>query len=205
MMFNWNTFLVYILVMTFTPGPNNIMAMATAGKYGFKKALEYSAGVFTGFFLVMLLSSYFNLMFFNLIPKIQPVMQWIGAGFMVYLAFKIMMPAAETVETAGDNEKMVNQKLPSVYLTALSIQFINPKGILYAVMVVSNFIIPYYQSHLAFFLFSFLLAFISILSTASWASFGSLFNKFLTRYQRPFNIAMGMLLIYSALSVLDMV
>lgn len=45
-MFNWRTFLVYILVMTFTPGPNNIMAMVTAGKYGFKKAMEFVAGVF---------------------------------------------------------------------------------------------------------------------------------------------------------------
>lgn len=199
-MFDWSSFLVYIIVMSFTPGPNNIMAMAAAGKYGFKKALEYSAGVFTGFFVIMILSSYFNLLFFNLIPKIQPVMQIIGAGFMLYLAFKIIIPP-KVKELTDTNENQPFDKVPSLYLTAFSIQFVNPKAILYAVTVVSNFIIPYYQSHLAFFLFSFLLAFVSILSTASWASFGSLFNKFLTRYQKSFNIVMAMLLIYSALSI----
>lgn len=205
-MFDWSTFLVYITVMTFTPGPNNIMAMATAGKYGFKKALEYSAGVFTGFFVIMLLSSYFNLLFFHLIPMIQPMMQLIGAGFMIYLAVKLMLPKAQPIDDLDKNdEQLLIDKAPSLYLTAVGIQFINPKGILYAIMVVSNFIIPYYQSHLAFFLFAFLLSCISILSTTSWATFGSLFNKFLVRYQKPFNILMGTLLIYSALSILNIV
>lgn len=193
---------MYILVMTFSPGPNNVMAMASAGKYGFKKALDYSAGVFTGFFVIMLMSSYFNLLFFNLIPKIQPLMQFIGAGFMVYLAFRVMIPQKEKVDADGVEEELLGNPTLSLYLTAVSIQFVNPKGILYAVMVVSNFIIPYYQSHLSFFLFSFLLAFISILSTASWALFGSLFNTFLARYQKPFNLFMGSLLIYSAFSLL---
>lgn len=203
-MFDWSAFLVYVVVMTFTPGPNNIMAMATAGKYGFKKALEYSAGVFTGFFAIMLLSSYFNLLFFNLIPKVQPVMQFIGVGFMFYLAFKIMIPTKENEDADENDEQQLVDQAPSIYLTALSIQLMNPKSIIYAITVVSNFIIPYYQSHLAFFLFSLLLAFISILATTSWASFGSLFNRFLVQYQKPFNLFMGGLLIYTALSILDL-
>ncbi len=203
-MFNLSAFLFYVFVVTFTPGPNNIMAMAAAGKFGFKKALQYSIGVFTGFFIIMLLSSYFNLLFFNVIPKVQPFMQVIGAGFMLYLAFKIITAKEETENdpSLGDHNEETNS--PSLYLTAVGLQFINPKGIIYAVTVVANFIIPYYQSHLSFVLFAFLLAFISILSTASWALFGSIFNTFLSKHQRQFNWVMGLLLVYSAGSILDL-
>lgn len=204
-MFNWSTFLLYAVVMTITPGPNNIMVLAAAGKYGFKKALEYSMGLFVAYFAIMLLSSYFNLVFFNLIPKIQPVVQIFGAAFMIYLAFKIMWPKKEfnNEKVEVDNEQLTVAKTPSLFLTAISLQIVNPKGILYAVTVVSTFIIPFYQSNLAFILFAILLAFISFLSNITWALFGSIFNAFLTRYQKPFNVVMGLLLIYSAISVLD--
>lgn len=204
-MFNWSTFLLYAVVMTITPGPNNIMVLAAAGKYGFKKALEYSTGLFVAYFVIMLLTSYFNLMFFNLIPKIQPIVQIFGAAFMVYLAFKIMLPKKELdQENSGiDEEQLTAAKTPSLFLTAVSLQIVNPKGILYAITVISTFIIPFYQSNLAFILFAILLAFISFLSNITWALFGSLFNAFLTRYQKPFNVMMGLLLIYSAISVLD--
>jgi len=206
-MFNMSAFLFCIFVVSFTPGPNNIIAMANASKYGFKRSLEFSAGVFTGFFVIMILSSYFNLLFFNLIPKIKIFMQILGAGFMLYLAYKIML----TKEDKGtDGNKVINKnnetptkienKRWSLFFAGISLQFINPKAILYAVTVVSNFIIPYYKSNVALILFSLLLSFISILSTGSWALFGSLFNKFLSKYQKQFNIVMGLLLAYSAIS-----
>lgn len=195
-------------MVSFTPGPNNILAMANASKFGFKKSLRFCLGVFTGFFVIMLISSYFNLLFFTLIPKVNVFMQLLGAGFMLYLAFKIMHTKGEEPQEVEDGLEESNHitagfknKKMNLFLTGFSLQFINPKGILYAITVVSNFIIPYYNSNIALFLFSFLLSFVGILSTASWALFGSIFNKFLSSYQKQFNIVMGLLLIYSALSI----
>lgn len=202
-MFNWSTFLLYIIVMSFSPGPNIFISMATASKHGFKRALQFNAGVFTGFFILMILSSYFNLLFFNLLPKVQPVMQLIGAAFMFYLAFKTITAKVEDPNVAEDPEELsVNRNL---FFSAVAFQFINPKGVLYAITVVSNFIIPYYQSHLSFFLFTFLVSFANFASTTTWASFGVLFNRFLSQYQRPFNLLMGLLLIYSAVSMLGII
>lgn len=201
-MFNWSAFLLYILVMSFSPGPNIFVSMATASKHGFKRALQYNIGVFTGFFILMSLSSYFNLFFFNLLPKIQPVMQVIGAVFMFYLAFQTMTAKEKPRKEKESSELTVNRNL---FVSAIAFQFINPKGVLYAITVVSNFIIPYYQSHLAFFLFTFLVSFANFLSTTTWASFGVLFNRFLSKYQRAFNFLMGLLLIYSAISMLGLI
>lgn len=202
-MFNWSTFLLYILVMSFSPGPNIFISMATASKHGFKGALQYNAGVFTGFFILMGLSSYFNLLFFSLLPKVQPVMQVIGALFMFYLAFQTITAKESDSNLDEDSEEIPVEH--NIFLSAIAFQFINPKGVLYAITVVSNFIIPYYQSHLAFFLFTFLVSFANFLSTTTWASFGVLFNRFLSQYQRPFNLVMGLLLIYSAISMLGLI
>lgn len=202
-MFNWSAFLLYIIVMSFSPGPNIFISMATASKQGFKQALQFNAGVFTGFFILMILSSYFNLLFFSLLPKIQPVMQVIGAGFMFYLAFKTITAKEEESNVEDDSEELTVDR--SIFFSAVAFQFINPKGVLYAITVVSNFIIPYYQSHLAFFLFAGFVSFSNFASTTTWASFGVLFNRFLAQYQRPFNLMMGLLLIYSAVSMLGLV
>ncbi len=63
------SFLLYVFVTSFTPGPNNIMAMLFANKYGLKKTLKFCVGVGAGFLIVMLLCSYLNLLLKNSIPK----------------------------------------------------------------------------------------------------------------------------------------
>lgn len=204
-MINISAFLLYIFVVSFTPGPNNIISMVNASKYGFKKSLEFSAGVFAGFFVIMILSSYFNLLFFNLIPKIAIFMQIFGSLFMLYLAYKIMHSTKKEDQdqaTFKNNETIVETETKEInlFVTGVTLQFVNPKAILYAVTVVSNFIIPYYKSNIALILFSLFLSFVCILSTGSWALFGSLFNKFLSNYEKQFNIVMGLLLVYTAIS-----
>lgn len=201
-MFNLGAFLSYVFVVTFTPGPNNIMAMANAGKYGFRRTLKFNLGVFTGFLVLLLSSSYFNLFLFNVIPKIRTFMGILGAGYMVYLAFKIMNGKEKKED---DKENVEENKKLNLYLSGLALQLVNPKVILYSITVISNFIIPYYKSNLALILFSILLSVIGFTSICSWALFGSIFNKFLYKYQKQFNIAMGILLIYSAVSVTGLI
>jgi threonine/homoserine/homoserine lactone efflux protein len=47
-----------------------------------------------------------------------------------------------------------------------------------------------------------LLAFICGVSTSCWAVGGDIFRRFLNRYNRIFNIAMGLLLVYTAVASL---
>jgi len=190
-------FLSYVFVVTFTPGPNNISSMANANKYGYKNTLNFMLGIFTGFIVIMLLCSFFNSLLFNYIPKIKPVMSIVGAGFMVYLAIKIMKPHEENSKENNKSEKHSS----NTFLTGMTMQLVNPKVIIYGITVVSNFIIPYYKSPISLFVFSVLLAVVSFISVNTWAFCGSIFNKLLSKYERQFNIIMGLLLIYSAVSI----
>ena len=54
-MFPWISFASYIIIVAFTPGPNNIMSMNNAKNVGFKKGLIFNFGMFAGLFTVMVI------------------------------------------------------------------------------------------------------------------------------------------------------
>ena len=167
------SFLLYVFVSSFTPGPNNIMAMLFANKYGFKKTLRFCLGVGAGFFVIMLLSSYFNLLLNNFIPKIEFVMTILGAAYMLYLAIKIVTSKNNGKDDDGDKNNS--------FFAGMLLQFVNPKGILYGITAISTFILPYHTSNFSLLFFSLFLAFVGFLSTSSWSMFGSMFQRFLSK------------------------
>jgi len=186
-------FLSYVFVTSFTPGPNNIMSMVNAKKYGFKNSFPFNLGVLTGFILLMIACSYFNLFLFNLMPKIEHYVGIFGAVYMLYLAYKVAFGTKIGTDLAS--------KKTNTYLAGITMQFFNPKVILYGITVIATFIIPYYKSGFTLILFSLFLAFVGFISTLCWAVFGALFQNFLTKYNRQFNIVMGLLLVYCAISI----
>lgn len=187
------SFLLYVFVTSFTPGPNNIMAMLFANKYGFKKTLRFCFGVGTGFFIIMLLASYFNLLLHNFIPKIELPMMILGAGYMLYLAIKII--------TSKNSAKDDDAGKYNSFLAGMLLQFVNPKGVLYGITVMGTFILPYHNSTISLLLFSLFLGVVGFMSTSSWSLFGSMFQSFLSKYRNQFNVVMALLLVYSAVSI----
>lgn len=138
--------LLYAFVSSFTPGPNNIMAMVFANKYGFKKTLRFCFGVGSGFFIIMLLCSYFDLLLKSFIPKMEWIMTVLGAIYMVYLAIKLIISKQHENDNNGDQNS---------FITGMLLQFVNPKAILYGITIVSTFILPYHTSNLSLIGYSF--------------------------------------------------
>lgn len=188
------SFLLYVFVTAFTPGPNNIMAMLVANKYGLKKTIRFSLGVGSGFFVLILLCAYFGLLLKSFIPKVEFIMTILGVIYMLYLAIKIITSKNDGNHNDGDKNNS--------FLTGMLLQFINPKGILYGITTISTFVLPYHTSNVSLIFYSFFLAFVGFLGTYSWGVFGSIFRKFLSKYNTQFNIVMALLLMFSAISIL---
>ncbi|WP_191567354.1 LysE family transporter [Metabacillus idriensis] len=188
------SFLLYVFVTAFTPGPNNIMAMLVANKYGLKKTIRFSLGVGSGFFVLILLCAYFGLLLKSFIPKVEFIMTILGVIYMLYLAIKIITSKNDGNHNDGDKN--------NTFLTGMLLQFINPKGILYGITTISTFVLPYHNSNVSLIFYSFFLAFVGFLGTYSWGVFGSIFRKFLSKYNTQFNIVMALLLMFSAISIL---
>lgn len=189
------SFLLFVVVSSFTPGPNNFMAMSFANQYGFKRTIKFCLGVSVGFFVLVLLCSFFNFFLINLLPIIKGPLTILGVGYMLYLAFKALTSKEHTNDRTDGNSK-------NLFVIGALLQFINPKGILYGVTVVTTFILPYYNSYLSYFIFSLFLGIVGFISSSSWSLFGSIFQKFLAKYRQTFNIIMALLLVYSAISII---
>jgi len=182
-----------VFVTAFTPGPNNIMSMINAKQYGLKKSFNFNLGIFVGFIIIMIACSYFNLILFNIMPKVEGFVGIFGAIYMLYLAYKIAF--SKNISTDMDIKRT------NTFFVGLKLQFVNPKVILYGITSIATFIIPNYKSNFALILFALFLAFIGFIGTLCWALFGALFQNFLIKYNKQFNIVMGLLLVYCAISI----
>lgn len=190
---NLVAFLSYVIITTFTPGPNTIMSMSNATRYGFRKSLPFNIGVFFGFIVIMALSSIFSMTIYKVIPSIKPIMTIIGSMYILYLAWKIYK--------SKPNGKNGNEKDTNTVLSAMLLQFVNPKVILFCITTVSTFVIPYYKSTFVIALFCVAIAFTGFVATLCWSLFGSVFQKFIVKNDRLINTIMALLLVYCAVSL----
>jgi len=188
---NGLAFLSFVLITTFTPGPNNIMAMANASRHGFKRSVRFTLGVGAGFFLMIGLSVAFSVALYHAIPTIKPAMTVIGACYILWLAWKTATSSSGEDSTAAQN----------TFLSGLLLQFLNPKAILYGLTVASTFLVPYYHSAPVFVAFAAALAFVAFVATSCWALFGSVFRRFMTENHRVVGYIMGLLLVLCAVSL----
>lgn len=190
---NFTAFLSYVLVTTFTPGPNNIMSMSNASRYGFKKSILFNVGIFFGFFVIIALCSIFSVTLYSLIPSVKPIMTYIGSAYILWLAWR-------TYKSKFHSE-VEKEKPTNTFLAGFLLQFVNPKVILYGITTVSTFIVPYYNTVFALSIFSIFLAVIGFLATCCWALFGSVFQIFLAKNDSFMNIIMALLLVYCSVSL----
>ncbi len=184
-------FLSYIFVVIFTPGPNNILAMAIANNNGLKNSMKFILGITTGVFMLMNLSAFANVVLYEVLPSVKPYMAATGCIYMTYLGIAFLLPS----------KKARNDKTELSVIQGLLLQFINPKAILFGITVYASFLIPNLNSGTLLFLSTVFLAGLAMASTFLWALFGSVFQRFLKKFRRPFNIAMAILLFYSAASI----
>jgi threonine/homoserine/homoserine lactone efflux protein len=190
-MFPWISFLSYIIIVAYTPGPNNIMSMNNAKNAGFRKGMVFNFGIFTGFIVVMILCLIFSTVLYSVVPKIQFPMKILGAAYMVYLIIKTLVPSREH-EIKSNNGS---------FLVGALLQLINPKLIIYGITAISSFILPYYNEISVLLLFALLLSFVGFTGTVCWALFGSLFSVLFNKHGKISNIIMAALLLYCVVTL----
>ncbi|MBX4268468.1 LysE family transporter [Clostridium estertheticum] len=187
-------FLTYTLLTAFTPGPNNILAMSNTSKHGLKKSIGLIQGIFVGLLSVMILCSFFSVMLVNIIPTIKPAMTYIGAAYILWLAWHIVK--SKPGENAGNVEKADS------FMTGFFLQFVNIKIILYGITAISTFITPYYSSFFSIGGFTLLITVCGCAGTFTWAIFGAVFQNFFEKYSIIVNIIMALLLVYCAITLI---
>lgn len=191
---NLAAFFSYVILTAYTPGPNNIMSMSNAARFGFRRSLPFNFGVFAGFLVVMTAAAAFSSALYNLIPKIKPYMVIAGALYILWLAWTTWKPSLKT------SKKGLAQS--NTFLTGMVMQFINVKVILYGITAMSSFILPYYRTFGMIALFVLILSVVGFTGTCLWALFGATFEKLFKSHTKAINLIMSLLLVYCAVMML---
>ena len=80
----------FVMVTTFTPGPNNISSASMGVLYGYRDTVKYLTGISVGFFFIMLLCAYVSSTLLRLIPSVEPMLRIIGAAYILWLARAVL-------------------------------------------------------------------------------------------------------------------
>jgi cysteine/O-acetylserine efflux protein len=188
---NITSFLLYCFIVTFTPGPTNIVILSTVHNSGTKKAMEYTYGATIAFGLLLVISAMLNTMLITVIPKILIVMQIIGSVYMLYLAYQIYK--------MDTSKPTVNQT--ATFMSGFLMQFLNPKVVLFTMTVIPSFILPYYTAVSAVTISVIVITIIGFLAFVIWVLFGTIFKKFLQNHKKTVNVIMALFLIYAAIMI----
>ena len=178
---------LFWFVTAYTPGPNNVVASYSGFNFGIKKTIPHILGVTLGFTSLVLFLSIGLINVFKLFPIIQIVIRYLGTLFLIYLAYKISFSKGKS---DGETEN------PVKFYETFLFQFVNPKGVMAAITLISKFVIydDYVNSSIVVIVVCSITAFVSI---TLWAGLGKFLRKFATNNEfiKRFNYAMSILLV----------
>ncbi len=187
----------FVLISTFTPGPSNISSASMAVLHGYRNTLKYQIGLAVGVLILMLLSGWLSTTLLNIFPALESIMRYVGAGYILYLAFGILKASYTFTGTTKKDVK------PLGFIHGLMLQILNPKLIVYAFTLFSAFLASMTRNPAPLLLVSALLAAISFCATSVWVSFGTAIKTYLhnSRLKATINIILSLLLVYSAITL----
>jgi len=180
--------MILMFVAAFTPGPNNLLSSYSGFNFGVKKTLPLIYGVTFGFPLLIIIINSGLIIFFKKFPALQEIIKILGSVFILYFAYKVAL------NKSGGEQKIKN---PAKFFNMLFFQFINPKAVLFAIIVVSTFISTnenFIRDTITVVSVAIIFSFVSIFS---WCLLGKFLRRFATneKFVQMFNYVMSFLLI----------
>ena len=171
----------------FTPGPNNAVASYSGFNFGIKRTIPLILGVGLGYTTLVILINFVLISTFKQFPIFQEVIKVLGTFFLIYLAYKI---------AASNTSQDEIKKNPVSFFDTFFFQFVNPKGVIAALTLISKFVNEsnYLTTSIIVIIVCSITAFLSIIT---WTVLGKFLRKFATNksFMKRFNYAMSFLIL----------
>lgn len=195
--------ITFILISTFSPGPGNITSAAMGVLHGYRKTLPFLLGMVVGFLLLMGACAWASATVLRVFPALQPILRYVGAAYIVYLAYGMLKATYTFAITNDDNG---TQAEPLGFGNGFVLQALNPKLVVYGLALFSTFFAPLAEDPLQIALVVPLLATVAFCATSTWTLGGTLIKHQLRhpQIQLAVNIVLSLLLVYTALKVADL-
>jgi len=184
-------FVVFAVMMFFTPGPNNIMLLSSGLTYGFRRTVPHIAGITVGFaFMIGAVGIGLGTVFIAY-PVLQMILKYAGAAYLIYLA------AVIALSEPGEPDQE-NARGPMTFWGAAMFQWVNAKGWVMVIGTITAYAaIASFPWNIAIQVALSLI--LGAVSCTAWALFGTALRPILTSPMavRAFNVVMALLLLAS--------
>ena len=186
----------FAFVTTVTPGPNNLMLMASGANFGFRRTLPHMLGIVGGLSVMALLVGSGLMALFDALPALNLVLKVASVCYLLWLALKIAT-AAPMAERDADSR-------PMTFLQAAAFQWVNPKA--WAMCLSAITLYAPDRTLLSVAIVAGAFAVVCFPAISVWAWLGTVVRQWLSNATRlkVFNITMAALLVASLYPVLGL-
>ncbi len=186
----------FCFVGVMTPGPNNLMLMASGANFGFRRTVPHMLGIGVGMPVLTLLVGIGIIRVFEAFPIVQTILTILSVLYLLYLAWKIANAAPPRQAGAEQAGK------PLTFLQAAAFQWVNPKAWFMALSAITLYAGGREPTAILWVAGAYCA--VSSISTTSWTALGQQMRRFLGTpgRLRAFNWTMAALLVATLIPVL---
>ena len=185
---------LFASVASITPGPNNLMLMASGANYGFRRTIPHMAGVSAGFVLMVFLVGIGLAQLFTAYPASHTILKTFSVVYLLYLAWKIATATLSESAARGGGR-------PFTFIQAALFQWVNPKAWTMALTAVTVYSPSQTLASVA--LVAAIFGIINLPSICLWIMLGKRVQRYLRsdKHLLIFNLTMAALLVASLIPV----
>ena len=191
------SYTIYISLISFafassiTPGPNNLMLMASGANYGLRRTIPHILGISIGHAFMVFMVGVLLLKVFDTYHVLKSILKIVSATYMLWLAWKIANAAPQEAKTTKGK--------PFTFLQAAVFQWVNPKAWFMSITAISAYAPQPLGVATGAAIVAIIFALINLPSVTVWAWMGVQVRRFLgsAGRLRSFNISMAVLLVAS--------
>ena len=185
---------LFAFVSSITPGPNNLMLMASGANFGFRRTVPHMLGIGLGFTFMVVLVGAGLVQVFDAVPASYTLLKAGSVAYLLWLAWKVAHAAPAGAAAAKGR--------PMTFLQAAAFQWVNPKAWAMALTAISAYAPG--QTWAAILVTAGVFGAVNLPSVSTWTVLGQQMARLLTNPRRLslFNWTMAALLVLSLYPVL---
>jgi len=135
----WLIYLVAVIGLSLTPGPNSLLALTHGALYGHRRSLFTISGGTLGFIIAIALSMFGIGMLLQASAHALMFLKWVGAGYLVWLGIQVWRSPPPRIEPVAE-QKWVSGFV--LFRQGLLAAVSNPKVLLFFGAFLPQFLDP---------------------------------------------------------------
>ena len=187
---------LFSFVSSITPGPNNMMMLASGVNFGFRRSVPHWLGICGGFtFMLCAVGLGLHTLLADH-PALYDLLRYAGSAYLVWMAWRLATASASPA--SQDDDTPDSAARPLGVWAAAAFQWVNPKAWVMAVTAMSAYL-PARAQAMDVVVLALLFGVINLPCVACWAGGGAALRRFLQDplRLRIFNISMALALLAS--------